>query len=124
MEGSDNWQIHVLATDQNLVTEFIGEINFATSLSTSHKWPHGLLARQNNYIKTRNSILKPPDFIIIAGIPTEAETNILQSSYYLPWGTAPDLAIFSKKLPLEAKIHAYETRRTAFENSAFSIIQK
>ena len=115
MEGSDSWQIHVLATDQALVTEFIGELHFVTSLSTSHKWPHGLIVRRNDYMATRKAILKPPDFVLLTGTPNEEEYHTLLASHYLPWGTAPDLVIFTKKLPQSADIHDYQTRRAAFD---------
>ena len=94
MEGIDNWDISILATDQALITEYITQIRFATSLQISVIWPHGILSRPQHYIATRNKILKSLDFVIISGLPTELELTALLVSFYLPWGIAPDLTIF------------------------------
>jgi len=114
MEHSDNWQIEVLASDQDLVDELIGTLNFATTISTAVQWPHGLLTRPHSFLSTRNKTLKSQDFVIITGIPNEHELKAITASFYSLWGTAPEATIFVLKLPPEAQVKEFSSQRTAF----------
>jgi len=114
MEHSDNWQVVVLASDQELIDSSIGTLSFASTICMQAKWPHGIIARPHSFLDTRNKTLKSQDFVIITGFPNDKETKALSAAFYSLWGTAPATTIFVLKMPHEAQVREFDSQESAF----------